>query len=318
MAARRPSPHVRRPQPVNLASLDLNLLVALEVLLEHRNVTHAAQRVGLSQPAMSRALSRLRSMFKDDLLVRSSAGLVHTPRGAELHARLPAALRAIRHLMADRPGPATPWPSPLRIAMPDHQAFVLLPHLLLHLDAEDGQPDVMLEPLPHASRRLETGEIEFALGEIGFASPGFFQRLLYSDRYACLLRRGHPALAADWTAEVFYAQRHLAVDPGTGSGADRIFDPLSRLLPDRDRLVMPNIMSAPMLVAESDFVLTVPRRAAIKMATMLPLTVMELPVPVEPYRMTLLWHERSHRQSAHVLLRAEIAAATARLGDTAG
>lgn len=303
------SPHVSRTQSVNLASVDLNLLVALDVLLEHRNVTHAAQRVGLSQPAMSRALSRLRGMFEDDLLVRTSAGLVHTPRGADLHARLPSALRAIRHLMTDRFGHADPRQPPLRIAMPDHQALVLLPHLLQRLGAGEGRTEVMFEPLPNAFKRLETGEIDFAIGEVGFASPGFFQRHLYSDRYACLLRRGHPALSGAWTAEAFYAERHVMVDPGPDSEAERVFDPLSRLLRDRDRLVLPNTMSAPMIVAESDFVLTVPRRAAIRMAAMLPLTVVELPVPAEAYRLKLLWHERSHRQAEHVFLRSEIAAA---------
>lgn len=112
---------------INLAGVDLNLLVALEALLERCNVTHAANAVGLSQPAMSRALSRLRGMFNDDLLVRTSSGYVRTIRGEQLHDRLPSALDAVRELIASRTSKAEIWPSAFRMAMPDHLALVLLP-----------------------------------------------------------------------------------------------------------------------------------------------------------------------------------------------
>ncbi|MFC7556304.1 LysR family transcriptional regulator [Pseudoroseomonas wenyumeiae] len=115
---------------INLAAFDLNLLVALDALLECRNVTHAGHRVGLSQPAMSRSLARLRGMLGDDLLVRSSTGLVPTPRAERLASALPPILAQIRELLGSRSLAPEDWRSKITLAMPDHQALVLLSRLL--------------------------------------------------------------------------------------------------------------------------------------------------------------------------------------------
>lgn len=117
-------PAARRRQM--LASIDLNMLLTLGALLEHRNVTHAARHLGLSQPPVSRALTRLRGIFNNDLLVRGSAGMVPTPHAERLAKTLPTALDSIRG-MVSRGFAQGEWRSTVRVAMPDHQAVVLLP-----------------------------------------------------------------------------------------------------------------------------------------------------------------------------------------------
>ncbi|RWX60296.1 LysR family transcriptional regulator [Mesorhizobium sp. M2A.F.Ca.ET.039.01.1.1] len=152
----RPRPIVegaRAPrQQQMLASIDLNLLLSLEALLEHRNVTHAARHVRLSQPSMSRALTRLRGIFNDDLLVRGSSGLVPTPQAERLARMLPPVLDALRG-MVNRQGE---WRSKTIMAIPDHQALILLPPLLPllreHAPNLDADSDDLPDGIPIKSR----------------------------------------------------------------------------------------------------------------------------------------------------------------------
>ncbi|SNB74685.1 DNA-binding transcriptional regulator, LysR family [Arboricoccus pini] len=299
-----------RPQ-VNLAALDLNLLVALEALLDHRNVTHAGQQIGLSQPAMSRALSRLRGMFDDDILVRTSTGFTVTPRGEQIAARLPQALSAVRDLLVLRQTAVDNWQATINVVMPDHQTLLLLPRLLPRLRTR--APDVQLVThslFAGALKRLEAGEIDYAIGQVVSAPSGFYRRSLYVDQFACLLRRDHPVLDQSWGEESFASLRHAVVAPGSEEGFGQVFDALSGLaLPDANPLIVPNMMAAPVMVAETDLCLIVPQRVAMQAASMLPLTVMDVPVDLPPYEVSLIWHERNHRDAGHALIRAEIASA---------
>lgn len=303
---------------VNLAGVDLNLLVALEALLERCNVTHAANVVGLSQPAMSRALSRLRGLFNDDLLVRTSSGYVRTIRGEQLYDRLPGALAAVRELIASRSAGAEDWRPAFRMAMPDHQALVLLPSVWGQLHSQAINAELVVEPLTAALwKRLENGEIEVAIGQVQDAPNGFFQRLLYEDDYVCLVRRGHPALTEGMWPECFRSLRHAVVAPGHDAECGFAADVLAGVAPQNRVVLSPNTMGAAMAVAESDTVLTVPRRVAVKLSTLLPLQMVDVPVAVPPYRVMLLWHERSHKSAEHGVMRSHIAAAT-RFGAMSG
>jgi DNA-binding transcriptional LysR family regulator len=296
---------------INLASVDLNLLVSLEALLEQRNVTHAGQRVGLSQPAMSRALARLRGVFNDDLLVRTSTGQTLTARGEQLLAKLPVALEHIREILVMRRLKPEEAKSKVAVAMPEHQALVLLPRLLPRVRARAPNLDIVIHSLLAGSlKRLESGEIEFAIGQVDDTPPGFFRRALYSDRFVCLMRRDHPSLDQPWTLDRFSMLRHAVIALGPEDGFGQVYDALTKLkLPDRDPLIVPNTMAAPMMVADTDLVLTMPYRVAMQAAAMLPLTVMELPIELPCYEVSLVWHERCHRDSVHNWLRTEIAAA---------
>lgn len=296
----------------NLASVDLNLLVELEALLQYRNITHAAQHVGRSQPAMSRALSRLRDMFNDDLLVRGSSGLVPTPQAEHLAQMLPSVLNAIRELVSCSSG-LRDLRSKVTMAMPDHQSLVLLPYLLPRLGERAPHVDIVTEPLlDGALRRLEQGEIDFAIGQIGAAPPGYLRRGLYADRFTCLLRHDHPALEQEWSVGTFAALRHASIASDSNEGLGQVYDGLVRFgLPGP--IVVSNVLTAAVVVAMTDLVLMIPNRVATRVATMLPLALVDPPVELKPYEVALIWHQRCHHDLEHRVLRREIAAA-ARMG----
>ncbi|MBX5230687.1 LysR family transcriptional regulator [Rhizobium sp. NLR9b] len=294
---------------MNLASIDLNLLVALEALLEHRNVTYAGQHVGRSQPAMSRALARLRDIFNDEILVRGSAGYVITPRGQRLAELLPAALNNIKTMVIESNLPATKWGPQTVVAMPDHQTLVLLPRLL--------QRAPHLEIIPHSLcddvlGGLEKGDIDLAVGQIVTAPTGYLRRILYTDQLMYLLRHDHPALAQEWTIENLMALRHTATRSDCLMQGGQIYDELPDLeLPDKHPRRFSHVLTAAMVAAATDCALLVPRRAAIQISAMLPLTAVAPPAESKPYEVTLIWHERCHRDPKHKWLRTEFAEAAA-------
>ncbi|RVP08804.1 LysR family transcriptional regulator [Sinorhizobium meliloti] len=294
----------------NLASIDLNLLVDLEALLQYRHITQAAQHVGRSQPAMSRALSRLRGMLKDDLLVAGSRGLVLTPLAERLTQMLPSVLDAIRQMMNVSLAPAQRrWK--VTMAMPDHQAVVLLPHLLPRLRERAPHLNIVTDSLlGGALGLLEQGEIDFVVGQMGAAPLGYLRRRLYADSFTCVLRHNHPALAQEWTIEGFAALRHVAIASESGERFGEICDGLGKLgIPHSDPMVVSNVLTAAVLIAATDSVLVVPSRVATRIAAMLSLAVVPPPVKLTPYEVALIWHERCHRDREHRWMRGEIAAA---------
>ena len=297
---------------INLASVNLNLLVALDALLRHRNVTHAGHQIGLSQPAMSRALARLRDLFKDDLLVRSSSGLVPTPRADRLAQALPPILHQLRDLVGNRLLQPHEWQTRVTIVLPDHQALVLLPRLLPRLRERAPHLDLVADPqLAGALKRLEQGEIDFAVGQVGDTPTGTYLRKLYSDRIVGVLRRGHPALSQPLTEDGLAALRSVAILPPPEQGLGRVHDGLAKLgLPGQTPVLVPNMMTGCMTVAETDLLLVLPRRVAQRAAAMLPLELVELPLDLPSHEVSLIWHERRHRDPEHRWMRAEITAAS--------
>ncbi len=308
-----PSPHRR----VNLAGVDLNLLVALEALLAERNVTHAADRVGLSQPAMSRALGRLRGLFDDELLVRSSSGLVPTARSEQLAAELPDALNMLRNLLASRETAPGSWEATVNIDLPDHQALDLLPRLLPRL--REAAPGVTVVTAPLGTRTLrglESGAVDLAVGQLTTTPFGFYRRTILTDQFVCLLRADHPALQGGTPeAERLAGLRHVVIAPPALEEPGLVYDAVAMLeVPDPSPVAVQNTMAAAMLVAETDMVLTIPRRTATRIARMLPLAVTAPPAPLPAYELSLVWHERLHRDPHYAWLRGELAACLAPAG----
>ena len=311
---RHPSPHRR----VNLAGVDLNLLVALEALLAERNVTHAADRVGLSQPAMSRALGRLRGLFDDELLVRSSAGLVPTVRSEQLAVELPEALNMLRNLLTSRETAPGSWEATVNIDLPDHQALDLLPRLLPRLRETAPGVTVVTAPLgTRTLRGLESGAVDLAVGQLTTTPFGFYRRTILTDQFVCLLRADHPALhpalrGGTPEAERLAGLRHVVIAPPALEEPGLVYDAVAMLeVPDPSPVAVQNTMAAAMLVAETDMVLTIPRRTATRIARMLPLAVTAPPAPLPAYELSLVWHERLHRDSNYAWLRGELAASLA-------
>jgi len=267
---------------VNLASLDLNLLVALDALVGEAHVGRAASRVGLSQPAMSHALGRLRGLLGDALLVRVGARMELTPRAQALRAPLAQALDAVRGLfVADRFDPAT---STRRfvLMMPDLVADLVLPPLLRRLG--DAAPAVRLDVTPFRAPGTMTDDfargLDLILACLPDAFPGFHRQRLYTDTDALAVRRGHPEGARLHRLEVFRAARHVAV-ACDGAREDMIDGWLRRRgIARRIVLTVPSYLQALRMAARTDLVAFVPGRLIGALAR--PLGLKQVAPPLDP------------------------------------
>lgn len=296
----------------DLQGVDLRLLALLEALFDTRSVTRAGDRLDLSQPAASRALARLRALLHDPLFVRGADGLVPTRRAQALRAPLAAALGAVRALVVPPvfdPATAT---GAARILAPDFDAAALVPPLLAALRTAAPGLDVALLPRRgDALAALAADDADLALGVYANAPAGFRRQRLYDDTMVCLLRRGHPALARPLTPARFAALHHALVTiSGEGGGVvDTVL--AQRGLARRVVLRLPSFLAAPLVVARSDLVVTMPRRVATEFAAIAPLVLVEPPLPIPRFTVSQVWHERQHADPRHAFLRATIAAVTA-------
>ena len=247
---------------MNLASLDLNLLVALDALLAEASVGRAAARIGLSQPATSHALRRLRGVMGDPLLVRVGARMELTPRAQALRGPLAEAMAQLRGLFT--PEGFDPGASTRRFAlmMPDLVADLLLPPLMERLDA--AAPGVTLDVRPWRDPMIIGADfsrsIDIVLSCIGNAYTGFYRQRLYADKDALAVRNGYRHAARLTTPEGFRAARHVAV-VGAGQQEDMIDEWLRREGMERHiALAVPSYLQALRMASQTDLVAFVPSR----------------------------------------------------------
>lgn len=279
-----------------LALHDLNLLVSLHALLRARHVSRAATRLGVSQPAMSRALARLREMFDDPLLIRARGGMEPTARALELYPQLEAVLADVRELV--RPARFEPAAAEgvVRVAAPDIVVYMLVPALTRALASE--APGLDLEIVRWEAdwrRRLADGSIDLTVGTPSGDEANLFARPLIASEWVCVLRAGHPALRRRWTLERFTALDHMLVSL-TGLGGGPVDVALAKLgRARRIALRVPYPALTPLLVAETDLVLTTTRWLAGKLAGPAGLALRRPPLELPPIRAAMVWHERGHR-----------------------
>jgi DNA-binding transcriptional LysR family regulator len=287
---------------VDLRRVDLNLLVALQALLEERGVTRAAQRLGMSQPAVSRALGRLRALFADALLVEAPGGYALSARAEQIRPALRRTLAGIGELLeanAFDPAEAT---GRVRLLMPDLHAAALGPPLLAHLSREAPGLDLdILAPGPAVIEALENDIADAAVGVFEGGAAGILRRSLYQDRFMTLMRAGHPAAVPKLTLERYLDLSHLVVSV-TGIGpapVDQMLSVVGRKR--RVKVRVPNFFAAIEIAAHSDLVMT------------LPSSLVALPPPVDPGRfaISLVWHARYQDAPRHVWLRQTIVKAAA-------
>lgn len=285
-------------------TFDLNLLVVLLALLEERHVTRAAQRLGLSQPAVSRALARLRALFDDPLLIRSGTSLSLSERAVELLPRVAETVRSARALtQSSRFDPSTATGA-LRIAAPDVISLLLLPPLLSTLDA--SAPGLALEVVarsPDWRAQLEQGHVDLSVGFPAGTERDLHARTLLSLDWAVLLRADHPALARRWTPALYASLSHALVTQ-LGAPANEIDQRLAALSLERKPGVrIAHALLAPMLTARTNLAATTVLWLARALSESHALAVRPLPFATSPVRVQMLWHERAHADRRHRWLR---------------
>lgn len=264
---------------MNLNSLDLNLLTALDALLREANVSRAALRLGLSQPAASHALQRLRDIFGDPLLVRTGARMELTPRGLALRVPLAQTLDQVRGLFVTDEFDAARSERHFRLMMPDLAVELLMPPLMAKVTR--AAPNVRIDVVPWRGPAIFHAEFARTIDlviSIGNAFKGFHRQLLYTDSDALAVRRGHPVAGKLKQREAFLAARHVGVII-RGNSEDLIDTWLRAKNVERHiALVVSGYLEALHVAARTDLVAFVPRRLIAALSKQLGLTTVTPPL----------------------------------------
>ena len=291
---------------MNLAGLDLNLLLVFDAVMAERNVTRAGRRIGMSQPAVSNALNRLRHHLKDELFVRTAEGMRPTPRALELAEPIQGALGQLQSAL-DRQDfdPATARRT-FRIATTDYIVSILMPALAGYLMRY--APGVDLRILPIGGRlfeMLDAQEADFGITTVGDAPDRFERALLFEEEYVCLMHPHNSLAEGTLTIPAFAAARHLLITP-RGDARGFIDEALaSRGLTRRIAMTVNQFALAAPVVAASDLIVTLPRRIANLHALTYGLKTVACPIST-PRRFRvgeIVWHRRLGRHPANDWLR---------------
>lgn len=293
--------------------LDLNLLVTLEALLSERNVTKAAARLHLSQPAVSAQLNRLREEFDDPLLIPAHRGMTPSAKALELLGPLRQALDQVRATLDEHRifDPATAS-LVIHIACTDYLQATLAMEIMDELRASAPGLRVALHHLAidELEARMARGDIDLALMTPAAAPPALRARRLFDERYVLIGRRGHPRLHAGLSVDEFVQLEFAIVSLRGGEFRTPVDDALAVLGKSR-RVVLSaaSFLSVPDAVTRSDLVALVPERLVRGRAE--GLMLVEPPFPVDGFEVGMVWHERSHAHAAHRWVRERIASVIA-------
>ncbi len=291
----------------DIRGVDLNLLKALDALLDTRSVTKAAERLGLTQPAVSGMLTRLRETFDDPLFIRSQRGVLPTPRAEALALPLRQALMDIQALLAPQAFLPAKAAMTVTIAATDYaQKAVLLPLMsALRREAPGIRISVRPVDLSGFSQQMESGTLDMALVTPDMALDTMHSRMLFSETYSCILRPGHPAAGTPLDLDRFCALDHalMSHDGSKFRGAtDTALEALGRSR--RVAAVVPSFLILIDLVRESDLVAMVPSRL---LADVKDLLVVPPPIPIPGFAKILVWHERLQSDPAQKWIRDRLA-----------
>lgn len=295
----------------NLRTFDLNLLLAFDILMRERNVTRAAEAMFVTQSAMSHTLHRLRQHLNDPVLIKSPSGMQPTALALALVAPVRSLLQEMERLL-EAPQAFDPTSSQRRftIAATDYMEFLILPELSRLLDQSAPGVDIHVKrtesafPLP----QLENGSLDVVLGFASVLNPPVHLNCehLFMDRMACVVRRDHPKIKAAPSLEEYLAATHMLISR-TGDKLGVIDEKLVELgLERRINFIVPHFLSSPLIVAQSNMILSLPYRLAIAFQKLVPLAVLPVPVSLPDYDLAMIWHPLWENDPAHSWLREQI------------
>lgn len=305
----------------DLRSVDLNLLLVLHGLLETRSTVLTAQRLHMSQPAVSRALARLRLLFDDKLLIKGARAMVATDRALMLAGPLATVLQSLEDFLeAPRFSPAE-TERVFRVATTDYGALALLPSLLKAVAAEAPKATIEVDTLNRdVFGALATGALDLVLiGDLP-VPPNLHVSHLFVDDYLSAVRPSHPAARhirkGRMGRDVYLAYSHVRVsifDDRTGTDEALLHLGLTRKISAQ----LPYFAVAAIVAASTDAILTIPRRAMQQLAAQHHLVTFEPPVEIAEVRYRMIWHERTHADAGAVWLRQKLVEAAAATSATA-
>jgi DNA-binding transcriptional LysR family regulator len=286
---------------------DLNLLLHFDALMATRSVSRAAEELGISQPAMSAALSRLRRLFNDPLLHREGGVWRPTRKAEDLHGSFRPMLDMWREVSLPRSefDPATAR-RVINVFATDYVQFTVLGRVAGRLVQE--APGIELRLVPATAQLglgvLETNQVELVAGYYPQPAPYLRTRFLFEEKVVCVVRSGHPCLRRPWNLDAYVAWPHVNLAAYTRHFSERIDRALQGL--NRSRRVslsLSSYLAAPFAVGNSDMIATLPESVAKALAKQAGCVVLEAPLALPMLAVSLYWHERHHRDAAHAWLR---------------
>jgi DNA-binding transcriptional LysR family regulator len=290
---------------MDIRAVDLNLLKAFDALMSERAVTRAAGRIGLSQPAMSHALSRLRGLFADDLFVRTPNRMEPTARAREIAPLVSAAIEHIEAALNLGVGFDPAKSAGIFTAgMAEYAEVALVGRLAESFARQSPKATLRLTPVTgaEAAEQLDSGAIDVAASHLRALPAHLASMVLLRDPFVLIARRGHPLAAQPLSIEGYAALNHVLVSPrGDTTGAvDRALTDFG--LKRRIALLVATYLALPSVLAASDLVATVPRRTARQIAAIAEIEIMPLAIDLSVL-VSMAWHRRAASEPAQIWFR---------------
>ena len=286
-------------------------LKALNVLLSERHVSQAADRLGISQPAMSMLLKRLRAMFNDPLLIRNGNGHSLTDAAEDLRPRIRDMIKDMEDLLEHgshfRPDRSD---RSFTLILTDYIDAILVP--TLHRRFREIAPGIELKivgPDPfRLGRAFGEGHVDLTVSYFPSPPGDLVTRSVFTDQMVCVTRKGHPALAKTMDLDIFCKLDHVAIEPGQASMYRAVLDEaLAREgFARRVTISKPDFLGVPFLLEESDFIATMPEKLATLFTQRFDLVTFHPPIHLPKLDIRMMWNRSTHRSAAHVWLREQI------------
>lgn len=301
---------------MNAGKVDLNLLVYLDVLLRELNVTRAAEQLGITQPAMSNGLRRLRAMFNDPLLIRSSDGMKPTERALDLQPKVRQILAETQHLLEPKQEfKAIASRRVFRIMVSDYAEATLIPTLIKHIRSE--APHIILDlltPSDVSYQDMEQGRVDMAINRFDEIPQSFHQQVIWKDSFSCLINRNNP-IVENFNLKTYLSAQHIwvsktgmgvgfGVNPEKSGGLGWIDTALQRIGQKRKITIFTRHYQMPGLLAQNnDLVATLPTRVARMQAENPSLVMRDPPFYIPPFELKMAWSPLLHPNAGHQWLR---------------
>ncbi len=295
---------------MNLRRIDLNLLIVLDAILAERNITRAADRLHLSQPALSHALARLRIALNDPIVTRQQGIMVPSPKALRLQEPLRKQLEQLESMLTglDVFDSAT-LTDVLYVGASDYAEFLLMPAVVEQAQTLAPRLCLITRSVPSVSQYLSAGKVDMAIVFSDAPIADLHQATLVTDRLVCLMAADRPAAPRELTLESYLAGRHVQVSlRGVLEGApDKAL--AARGLMRTVGFATPHFLAAASMVARTDLIMTIPFCVAQRLASQMPLRILELPIEHPQVELRLVWHPRTDGDAGRAWVRGLIMAA---------
>jgi DNA-binding transcriptional LysR family regulator len=294
------------PPPIpHLRAVDLNLLTVLNTLLTERSVTRAAARLGMTQPAVSNALSRLRLVFDDELFVRRGKEMALTPRARSLAGPIRQALDLIQSSLSHSDAFDYQLNHTFRLGFHDFGETVLLPRFLQWLEQLGAgvRLDIRREPGAALHDEMRFGRVDLVLDRVVISGDEFRKQRVLDLEVVVMVRRDHPTVGQSMTVDEYLALEHVIVEPREGQTnvAEHILAVIARSR--RVRAQVPHFLAMPFILSQSNLVGTLPLPQARLFEQYFPVRIVSCPLPVHPIPLFMMWHVSQDLDPAHQWLR---------------